>query len=275
MPLSRNRLRSSSPAAAGRTGPIAMIGSVLLHGSIVAATFFTWTHTLDIDAEELPIVPVELVTIADTTSIAAQSPEPPPPEPQEMAAVQTAPPPPPEKVEVAPEAPPAPKPVEKAPPPAPPKAKPTPPKPKQDQFDINNIMALLDKKTPAKAQSAPVGDRSVRGAGPQDAMTMQLGDALRNMIAQCWNPPVGSPNPEQLIVTYRMFLNPDGSVARTPQLAADSASAASRDAFTRAAADAAMRAIYACAPYKLPENQYSAWREIEVTFDPRRMAGVN
>ncbi len=254
-----------------------MFGSVLLHGTVVAVTFFSWAHTLDIQTDDVPVVPVELVTIADKTNIAAQSPTPPPPEPQETAAVEAPPPPPPEpeKVEAAPEAKPAPKPVEKAPPPAAPTVKPAPPKPKQEKFDINNIMALLDKKAPAKAPAAKAGDQSIRGAGLQDAMTMQLGDALRNQIAQCWSPPVGSPNPERLVVSFRMFLNPDGSVAQTPQLAADSAYTAGRDDFTRAAADAAMRAIYACAPYKLPANQYSAWRDIEVTFDPRKMAGLN
>jgi hypothetical protein len=104
-----------------------------------------------------------------------------------------------------------------------------------------------------------------------NAMTMDLSDALKNQIAQCWNPPAGAPHPEQMIPWFRIFLNPDGSVAQPPQLAADSASRAASDPFMRAAAEAARRAIYTCAPYKLPADKYSAWRDFTIDFDPRKM----
>jgi len=39
----------------------------------------------------------------------------------------------------------------------------------------------------------------------------------------------------------------------------------------RAAVDAARRAIYTCAPYKLPADKYNVWRDITVDFDPRKM----
>ena len=44
--------------------------------------------------------------------------------------------------------------------------------------------------------------------------------------------------------------------------------------YTRAAAEAASRAIYQCAPYKLPAERYSEWQEINpLRFDPRQMMG--
>jgi len=110
----------------------------------------------------------------------------------------------------------------------------------------------------------------VFNTGP-NAMTMDLSDALKNMIAQCWSPPAGAPHPERLIPVFRLFLNPDGSVAQPPQLAADSQAAAAGDPFMRAAAEAARRAIYTCAPYKLPADKYNVWRDISVAFDPRKM----
>ena len=80
--------------------------------------------------------------------------------------------------------------------------------------------------------------------------------------------------PPELVVDFDLFLNQDGSVARAPQLTASSQSAASSDSFTKAAADAAQRAIYECAPYKLPSDRYSQWREINpFHFDPRQMMG--
>ena len=43
--------------------------------------------------------------------------------------------------------------------------------------------------------------------------------------------------------------------------------------FMRAAADAARRAIFVCAPYKLPPDRFADWRDSVVQFDPRDLAG--
>ncbi len=120
-------------------------------------------------------------------------------------------------------------------------------------------------------RNARVADRTTKGAGAMNAMTADLVDALKNQIAQCWSPPVGAPHPEQLIPSFRLSLNPDGSVSQTPQLTADSAAQAASDPFMRAAAEAARRAIVTCQPYKLPADKYSAWRDITIDFDPRKM----
>jgi hypothetical protein len=100
-------------------------------------------------------------------------------------------------------------------------------------------------------------------------MTMDLADAISNKIAQCWSPPVGAPRSQELVVDFDLYLNQDGSVA-----SADSDDLHSNDAYTRAAADAARRAIYTCAPYTLPRDRYAQWREINpFHFDPSRMMG--
>jgi len=259
--------------------PAGLIGAAALHAGIVAAMLFTWTHTLQIDDQSPPVVPVDLVTIGEKTNIQAmvkQQPKAPPKEEE----VQ---PPAPEQAQAAPA---APKQEEAPPPPdetAAEKVKPTPPPPpvvvpkekpqpekKKDKFDIDNIMALLDKRAPA-AQSAPnarTGPRTIKGIGAQTAMTMDLVDSLRNQIAQCWSPPVGAPHPEQLIVQFELYLNQDGSVAQPPQLLSGGS-----DSFARAAAEAARRALYQCQPYRLPPDRYGQWRDIQMTFDPRLMAG--
>jgi hypothetical protein len=72
-------------------------------------------------------------------------------------------------------------------------------------------------------------------------------------------------------VDFDVSLNPDGSVAHSTQLTAQSSGG---DPYFRAAAEAARRAIYTCAPYKLPADRYSQWREIgDFRFDPRQMMG--
>ncbi len=294
----RSRISAASPARdVSKTG---LIGSVLLHGALVAATFITWQHSFTMPTESPPIVPVELVTLGDKTNIRDMvktppkevpeekpappvedpaKPEPPPPEPVPPEPVPPEPAPPELKPEPKPE-PAPPKPVEKKP--EPPKVqpkpkdkpKPTPEKPKKDNFDINSIEALLNKVAPKEASSkAQTGDRNIRGIGDRNAMTMDLIDTLRNQISQCWSLPAGAPNPERLIVRMNVYLAPDGSIARPPQLSADSAAAAARDPYMRTAADAARRAIHVCAPYKLPADRYSVWKEIQVTFDPRLLLG--
>jgi hypothetical protein len=46
------------------------------------------------------------------------------------------------------------------------------------------------------------------------------------------------------------------------------------NSYTRAASEAARRAIYQCQPYRLPADRYNQWREINpLRFDPRQMMG--
>jgi hypothetical protein len=256
---------------------VGLLGALLLHAMIAVAALFTWQHHLEITDQAAPVVPVDLVTIAEKTNIRATAP----PQPK----VETKETPPPVDVPVPKPAPAPPKaelaPSPIKPPQITPKPAPTPKtvvetptpisKPVEKPSDAFN--ALLNKLTsPATApRNARTADRTIRGVGAQNAMTMDLSDALKNQIAQCWNPPVGAPHPEQLIPTFRLFLGPDGSVQQPPQLAADSGAQAASDPFMRAAVDAARRAIYTCAPYKLPADKYNVWRDITVDFDPRKM----
>ena len=52
--------RPRSPAIA--RSPFGLIGALMLHAGVIAATLFTWPHTLDIADESPPVVPVDLVT---------------------------------------------------------------------------------------------------------------------------------------------------------------------------------------------------------------------
>ena len=288
MSQSRNQRRTSLSAAtlAGdRRSRLGLFGSAALHAAVIAATLFTWQHSLQIADESPPVVPVDLVTIGEKTNIAPVAPkedftpkdETPvtaptvdqtTPPPVQMAApdVEEAPPPETAPSERLPKS---------VPPPVVPKQRPRPaPDQTKQKFDVNNILALLNKQQPAASNArGKTGARPHAGIGDQNAMTMDLVDALRNQIAQCWSPPVGAPHPEDLIVSFELFLNPDGSVAQPPQLAAQSRAAAAASPYVRAAAEAARRAIYTCAPYKLPADRYSQWRDITLVFDPRKMVG--
>jgi hypothetical protein len=147
----------------------------------------------------------------------------------------------------------------------------TPKKPQIDQ-----VSALLNKLTaPAAAPSnAKAANRTVKGVGAMNAMVADLQDALRSQVQQCWSPQIGAPNAEEMIVDFDLILNQDGSVAQPPQLTASSQAAAASNPYTRAAAEAARRAIMECAPYKLPADRYNQWHEINpFHFDPSQMMG--
>ena len=203
--------------------------------------------------------PVPSDEVKPPTDTPVPTPAPPPPTAEAAPSPVPAP-------TITPKPEPAPTPVAK------PDTKPTPPdnkkKPKTDDFAALLSSLTAPTATPRNAHTA---DRTQRGAGLANAMTMDLVDGLKNQIQPCWSPPVGAPHPERLIPTFRMFLNPDGSVAQPPQLSADSAMMAAGDPFMRAAVEAARRAIYTCAPYKLPADKYTTWRDITIDFDPRKM----
>jgi hypothetical protein len=243
--------------------------SAVFHGLIFAAAFLTFQRNFKAP-EETHVVPVDLVTIADQTNVAAQAP----PEPQKMDTPPPALEPPPEpklqEVEPAPEPPipqfdvekEKPKPVEK------------PPREskKEQAVDFN---ALLNKlTTPDKpVKTAKAGPRVIPGIGTGNLMTADIADALKSQMRRCWSPPTGAPDARDLIVDFDLSLNPDGTVGRL-QMTPGTAAAAAGNAYTRAASEASSRAVYQCQPYRLPPDRYAQWRDINpLRFDPREMMG--
>jgi hypothetical protein len=267
-----------------------LIASGALHVAVIAAASFAWPHAFELSEEPSDVIPVELMTVAEATNVVAKVVEQ-PPEPKEPEAQPPAPPPPPpEEVEVAPPLPeekptPPPEPpkvVESKPPPAPPVPRQRPkPEPPQPQFSVDSVLALLDSKAPKQAPTPPtpppqaqIAEAPQKGLGAQTASTLDLRDALLSQIRECWNVPVGAPTPEKLIVQVRVFLARDGSLAQPPLLEPGTRAAAASNPYMRTAAEAALRAVNVCEPYKLlPADRYDAWREIVMTFDPSRMIG--
>ena len=257
-----------------------------MHIGVIGATLITWPAIFDVGTESPPILPVELVTVTDTTNIRPamrEEPEPlrevePPPAPeiaaQEEIPMAEVPEPEPEPPPPEPEPEPEPEEVaEEETPPPPPRPRPEPERP--NQFDLDSVLALLDQREQeAPAPQAPQAETTVRGIGAQNALTMDVRDALLAQMRECWNVPVGAPNPEELVVHVRVFLSPNGELARAPQLMPETRAAASTNAYIRTAAEAALRAVNVCEPYiNLPAERYDTWREIVMTFDPSRMAG--
>jgi outer membrane biosynthesis protein TonB len=146
-------------------------------------------------------------------------------------------------------------------------------KPQQDQpkFDADRIAALLDKRQPTRLAaagnmlSAAPSLGTTTGSAPK--LSMSEIDALRARIQQCWNPPAGAAEAKDLIVEVRIRFNQDGSLAAQPTVSNRGSAT-----YFQVAAESALRAVVRCAPYTfLPAAKYDAWKDVEVTFDPRDM----
>jgi hypothetical protein len=265
----RSKRRGPPRPTTARRNHAGLVISLVLHGGLIVATLLTLNRVVEMPPESRA-VPVELV-VAEQTNIRAEAP-PQPDKPVVQQAVAMDEPPLPPFAD-----------AEPAPLPPIPQIKIIVPKTKLDQPDqpktkkqqVADADAVLNKilaqaKIPKNAKP---GERIIQGQGNQSLATADLADSLKSQIYRCWNPPVGAPNANDLVVDFDVQLNSDGTVAGRPQLSGNSA-AAQGNPYTRAAAEAASRAIYGCAPYNLPAKRYSDWKEINpLRFDPREMMG--
>ena len=144
-------------------------------------------------------------------------------------------------------------------------------KPEQEErkFDAKRIAALLDKREPRRLEATGNEINRTAALGTSTGQAPRLSqneiDALRARIQQCWNPPAGAAEAKDLIVQVRIQFRPDGSLAAEPRLLTPSTSP-----YQQIAAESALRAIRRCAPYSfMPVAKYEAWKDVEVTFDPR------
>lgn len=221
------------------------------------------------EPEPEPLPPPEPVLSEPEPQPLPEPPEPAPeplPEPEPVVAPEPEPPPPQEEV-AAPE-PPKPAPVPR-PRPKPPKTQVAKAEP-DSTFDTDRISALLDKSEPTGATEASETPPTLGSStgSVTERMTQNELDALKARLMSCWNIPQSPPDPADLVVKVRMYLNPDGSLSQPPEVLEVRSSS-----FARVAAESVVRAIRRCAPFDLPPEKYVNWREVVMNFDPRVMFG--
>jgi hypothetical protein len=146
----------------------------------------------------------------------------------------------------------------------------------EEKFNPDDIAALLNKQDPVGGGSPDPSTEpqtlGVEDGTVQAAMTQSEIAALQARLYQCWSPPIGVREADSLVVTVKITLLPDGSLASQPELmAVDEASSP----LAQIAAEAAMRAVRECAPFGdiLRPEKYLVWHEILFDFDPRFMLG--
>jgi hypothetical protein len=230
-------------------------------------------------AEKPAKVPVKVVEAPAPAVVAAlpKPAEPEPPAPTETAPEAKAPDAPPLTPAQNPRARPKPPTAEPKKPKPPAKPVTAEKKPDKPSFNPDEIAALLNKQDPAgggdptpatSPQTFGADEGSINAAMTQSEQDAMIG-ALRNRLAQCWNPPRGVREAGSLRVTVGIGLLPDGNLAAEPRILE-----AGFDSLSQIAAESAIRAVQICAPYDmLPPEKYSAWRDIEFVFDPREMLG--
>jgi hypothetical protein len=219
-------------------------------------------------------------------------PVPPPPEPKPVPTPEPPKPPPPKPVEPEPEPIPVPTPKPKPPEPKPPEPKPQPdplkdikPQPKKppppDEFDnlLKSVDKLRDTAKPAPApqpqQTAQAGSKTVNSpvSDLSSQPTVSERDYVSAQIWPKWNVDLGAKGAETLQIKVRIQVAPDGTVT-SARLDVDSGRYAG-DGFFRAAADAALRAVLAASPLKVPPTRPDLFRnnsDFTINFDPRSMA---
>lgn len=216
---------------------------------------------------------------------ALPQPPPPPPPPEKAVAIREAPKP------KAPESKPDPTPevVKKTALKLPPRPRRKPKPPPEDEFAsvLRTVEKLKNRpkpKNPGNNFDKGIEDilkkhvRKPKAKEPQqmsrlgENLSMSETDALKRQIEQCWNPPAGAPEAENLVVEVKLQINPDGTVMRAQIVDTDRMY---RDSFYRSAAESVLRAINSprCTPLRLPLGKYEIWKDTKITFDPRELVG--
>ncbi len=258
--------------------------SIIFHAlvvMIVSGAFFFKQDEITVTE-----TPIEISFVADEKPVTKEEKKPEP--------VKETPPPIEDKPQPAPKALEQPKPKPKAEPkeevkekkieapkpkavPEKPKEKPKPkveekPKPeaKDEEETTTDFMSVLKNLQDSDPVDTPKDGPKLTQSPVTDRMTTGELDAFRRQLSNCWSILPGAARAETLAVNLTINVNPDRTV-RDVQIT-DKARYQS-DAFFRAAADNAMRAIQHpdCTPLDLPRDKFNMWKEITLNFDPSTM----
>lgn len=200
--------------------------SVLVHASVIIATIVSLPAAAPLPVSAQVYVPIELVTVADTTNLTEIAPADLKDEIAEAAGETAAAPPP------------APPPAEEdaislEPPKETPKEEPkkteakvAPAPSKSNSQTLDDILASIDKSpkpgknsaSPAPAAAAPEAPRL--SAGDRRRMTASITDILVSQLRdkQCWADHSDMADAKRLRATYRVSFGRNGKFSTTPEL---------------------------------------------------------
>src|SRR5579864_2648309 len=153
------------------------------------------------------------------------------------------------------------------------KANPNTPPRDAAKFNADQVAALLDKRDPQRQMAAAETLNNQPSLGAASGAAAQLSqseiDALRARISSCWSPPPGINADSKIIVSLRILLKQDGSLAQQPILVQ-----ATPSPLGPPLAESAKRAVLACQPFTMlkPEH-YEQWKDLQLDFNPQILLG--
>jgi len=144
---------------------------------------------------------------------------------------------------------------------------------KDEMFDPNSIAALIDKSKEEQAETTKKLNKVTQSQDPSmnlSGLTLSEEDALKAQIFGCWSIPLGLPYNENLLVRIKLKLKPDGSVIKT-EILDHARMNKPGQAFYKVLAESALRAIQLCQPLRVPTTGYDRWKDLQLNFDAREM----
>jgi outer membrane biosynthesis protein TonB len=261
--------------------------SIGLHLGVVASAL-VYFPAASRSAMDNVIIPIELVTLSDTTNVRAARPEPEPeiaepepepapvqpePEPETLSEAEPeiippAPEPEPEPVQPEPE--PEPEPVDPDPTPEPePEPEPVQPEPEPEpqRLDLGDLSRAVGE---ARNRGEVEEGETRNSAGAGTAMTATLQAMAASQIQRCVRSNADAPVNMDLAVVVQVTLERNGEIASPPSLVDERRIMNSTNPYLRVAGERALRAVIECAPYQLPPQNYQEWRRLEVNIDTQR-----
>ncbi len=256
-------------SATGHLGLIAVLALGLLH----------WNAPSPVTPPSIEValtdnIALESRATSHETPQVAQAPDLGPSEPETTPPQQT----------VAQPEPAPPKPAPPKPTPKPEPAKPDKPTSRADLARAVQSASQADKKNPRRAAllgnvlnglDAPAKNQSTAqtasGNAPLSAEAARaLSAEIRRQLKPYWRAPTGV-DADKLVTTLRWRLNPDGTLAAGPELVKQDGKTASNQPQQSLHVEAAIRAVRAAAPFRLPPDLYDNWKYIEEFGFDRRL----
>ncbi len=143
-----------------------------------------------------------------------------------------------------------------------------------ERFDAGDIRQLLQSKERAQSSGATgseVNKTASLGTATGTARTLNpsmrdaLGGIIREQIERCYAQPVGASGGNVTLPVLEIRFNADGTLLGEPRILRSGSSS-----MERAVAEAALRAVRRCAPYRIPDKfapYYDAWKLWNVEFE--------
>ena len=144
---------------------------------------------------------------------------------------------------------------------------------KKEIVDTNEIAALIDKAKEEEAVKQKKTDKITQSSQKNSfasGLTLSQEDALRAQIFGCWSVPLGLPYDEDLLVRIKLQLKQDGTIMKSEILDHQRMNRPGQQ-FYKVLAESALRAVRLCQPLKVPPTGYDKWKNLQLNFNPTEM----